>query len=61
MTVTVNVADVDSGGVPSSVAVMRMVRELGVSDSRGVPLKVRVVGVKLSQAGRAPLSSSTAA
>ncbi len=47
--VMVNVADADFCGSPSSVAVSRMVRLAGVSDSSGVPLKVRVLGVKLSQ------------
>ena len=48
-TVKVSVALVDS--VPS-LAVTRIVRVDGVSASSGVPLKVRVLGVKLSQSGR---------
>ena len=59
-TVSVNVTDADFGGSPSSVAVMRMVCEAGVSSSSGVPLNVRVVALKLSQSGSEPPPSSTA-
>ena len=59
-TVSVKVADADSGGSPSSVAVTRMASVSGVSGSKGVPLKVRVAALKLSHPGRALPSASVA-
>ena len=50
----------DAAGVPSSVAVMRMVRVAGVSASWGVPLKVRAAASKESHAGREAPSDSAA-
>ena len=60
VTVRVKVAEEEEGGVPSSVAVTRMVRVAGVSASRGVPLNVRVAAWKESHDGRALPSSSEA-
>ena len=51
----------EAGGSPSSVAVTRMVRVAGVSGSEGVPLSVRVVGLKVSHAGSDPPSARVAA
>ena len=59
-TVSVNVVDAEAGGSPSSAAVTRMVSVAGVSGSKGAPLNVRVAGLKLNHAGRAPPSSSIA-
>ncbi len=50
----------DAGGSPSSVAVTRMVSVVGVSGSKGVPLNVRVVGLKRSHAGSDPPSARVA-
>ena len=60
LTARVKVALADAGGAPSSAAVTRMMREAGASASLGAPLNVRVVGLKVSHAGRAPPSSSIA-
>ena len=50
-----------STGLPASVAVMRMVCDVGVSASNGVPLNVRLVALKLSHPGSDPPPSSAAA